>query len=86
MGCIESNLRESQFDTLFNEFKENGSLWNDYPLEHRTKPLGSWKNQAQVFPYDSFVRYYTLHYQVLSILCNRIGILLQVGMVFAYYI
>jgi hypothetical protein len=63
MVCIESNQRESQFDTLFKKFRENGSLWNDYYQEARTEPSCYEKNQVTLFPYDSF---YVVLYPTLS--------------------
>jgi hypothetical protein len=63
MVGIESDQRESQFDTLFKKFRKNGSLWNDYYQEKRTKPACYWKNRARVFSYNYF---YEVLYPALS--------------------
>jgi hypothetical protein len=65
MVCIDPNQGESQFDTLFNEFRKKGSLWNDYCLEtHTTYPFIG-KTRLNISLKAAFMRYYALSYWII---------------------
>jgi hypothetical protein len=66
MACIDSNQREGQFDTLFNEFRKKGSLWNNYYLENSATHPFIGKTRLRIPLGADFMKYYTLGYWIIS--------------------